>query len=203
LPSSPFRTKNADNTPLEDDEIEGIIPGHIQTRSHLNEWEALNIARAHEWLATRRSETGVLDVSFLRELHRQMFGATWKWAGTFRRSDRNISPHNWSQVPGLMGDLVRNAAAQYDASNQTLQEIDAIAVRFHHALVLIHPWPNGNGRHARLATDLLLEEWSRPAFTWGGGGDLNAIGAAREVYVRALQKADAGDFAPLAGFVRS
>ena len=189
------------NTSLDDDESEGLIPEHVETRGELNEWEALNIASAHEWLSHRRIPD-VLNVPFLRELHRQMYGRTWNWAGDFRRSDKTISPHHWSEVSPLMHDLVENTRTQYEASTRTAKELDEIAMRFHHNLVRIHPWPNGNGRHARLATDLLLEQWHRPAFTWGGG-DLTAVGAARKTYIRALQRADAGEFDSLRQFVRT
>lgn len=190
------------NTPLDDDETDGLIPDHIVNRAGLNEWEALNIARAHEWLSRRRGRD-VLDVSFLRALHRQMFGSTWKWAGEFRRSDKNISPHPWSAVAALTEELVRDVHAQYQSSVKAPDEVDEIVARFHHGLVRIHPWPNGNGRHARLAADLLLEQWGSPPFTWGGSGDLAAVGAARAAYIRALRRADAGEFGPLREFVRS
>jgi Fic-DOC domain mobile mystery protein B len=189
-------------TPLDDDESADLIPEHITTHADLNEWEAENIAHAHEWLSARR-KFDVLDVPFLRELHRKMFAMTWNWAGTFRRTDKNISPHNWSAVPTLLEELVRDVRAQYDASERRPAELDEIAVRFHHGLVRIHPWPNGNGRHARLATDLLLKQWERPPSTWGEGANLMKVGDARAVYIRALRSADGGDFGPLRRFVRS
>lgn len=189
-------------TPIDEDEAAGLIPDHITTRAELNEWEAVNIASAHEWLATRRAPN-VLDVGFLRELHRRMFGNTWNWAGKFRLTDKNVSPHHWSAVPTLLEDLVRDIRAQIDAAGETPAELDGIAVRFHHGLVRIHPWPNGNGRHGRLATDLLLEQWGRAPFTWGGGAALGDEGASREAYITALRQADAGDFAPLRQFARS
>ena len=93
------------NTPLDEDEIVGLIPAHVQTRAELNAWEATNIGHAIEW-AYGRAHVDVLSVETLQELHRRMFGATWTWAGTFRRADKNISPHHWPQVPMLVGDLV-------------------------------------------------------------------------------------------------
>ncbi len=192
------------NTPLDDEEYEGLIPPHVSTKAELNQWEGLNIAQAHAWLSGRRPND-VLSVDFLRELHRQMFGETWTWAGAFRRSNKNISPYDWTQVPVLLRDLVENTRAQYEyeASHKTPAAIDEIATRFHHQLVRIHPWPNGNGRHSRLATDLLLEQWGRPVFTWGSGADLTRVGGPRTAYIAALGCADNGDFRPLHAFVRS
>jgi Fic-DOC domain mobile mystery protein B len=190
------------NTPLDDEEYDALIPSHLSTKGELNQWEGLNIAQAHRWLSRRRP-SDVLSVDFLCELHRQMFGETLKWAGEFRRSDKNISPYSWTQVAVLLRDLVENTRAQYEASNKTPAAIDEIATRFHHQLVRIHPWPNGNGRHARLGTDLLLEQWGRPVFTWGSGANLTKAGGSPTRYIEALRSADAGDFDPLLAFVRS
>jgi Fic-DOC domain mobile mystery protein B len=190
------------HTPLTDEEREGLIPAHLASRAELNQWEGLNIGRAQRWLGRRR-RTDMLTEKFARDLHRRMFGDTWSWAGVFRKSDNNISPHPWHAVPVLMRDLMDNTRAQYDASAKGEADLDAIAARFHHTLVRIHPWPNGNGRHARLMTDVLLEQWGRPAFTWGGGGNLAHIGDARARYLHALRLADAGDHAALEEFCRS
>jgi len=189
------------NTPLDEDESEGLIPPHLTTRAELNQWEANNIASAQEWAATRR--LNILEAGTLRELHLRMFNETWEWAGHFRQSDKNISPYGWPEVPRLVRDLLENTQVQYETSARTPEELDAIAVRFHHGLVHVHPFPNGNGRHARLATDLLLLRWSRPAFTWGGSADFTTHADARDEYIKALKRADAGDFDPIARFARS
>jgi len=190
------------HTPLDDEERDGLIPAHLTTRRELNEWEGLNIAQAYAWLA-RRHPTDVLAVDFLRALHQRMFGDTWAWAGKFRTSDKNISPHAWPVVPMLMHDLVENTRVRQVTSPRTDTARDELAVRFHHELVRIHPWPNGNGRHSRLATDLLLVQWGRPVFTWGAGASLETLGEARGTYIRALRSADAGDYTLLRTFCRT
>lgn len=81
--------------------------------------------------------------------------------------------------------------------------MDKLAARFHHHLVQIHPWPNGNGRHARLATDLLLHRWGRPHFSWGGATHASDDSALRDNYLTALRAADAGSFDELFRFARS
>jgi Fic-DOC domain mobile mystery protein B len=190
------------NTLLDEDEIEGLIPAHVQTRVELNAWEATNIGHAIEW-AYGRAHVDVLSVETLQELHRRMFGATWSWAGTFRKSDKNISPHQWALMPMMLRELVDDTRAQYAASDGSAVALDDIAMHFHHRLVQIHPWPNGNGRHARLATDLLLREWNRPAFTWGDAVSDESGEAVRRRYISALRAADGGSFEALRGFVRS
>ena len=189
------------NTPLEEDAAEGLIPPHITTRAELNQWEARNIEQAQEWLASRAPD--VLSEKVLRELHRRMFDETWEWAGQYRKSDKSISRHHWPEVPRLVRDLVENTRARYESSAKTADALDDIATRFHHELVSIHPWPNGNGRHSRLATDALLTRWDRPAFSWGGGTGVVAHDDVRERYIRALRDADNGDYRELRRFVRS
>ncbi len=190
------------NTPLDEDEIEGLIPSRIRARPELNAWEATNISDAVAW-AYGRAHVDILSVKMLRELHRRMFGATWRWAGTFRKSDKSISPHHWSQVPALMHDLVNDTRAQRETSDGTAGATDEIAMRFHYRLTHIHPWPNGNGRHARLATDLLLREWRRPVFTWGNAGGAGSADSVRRSYLAALEAADGGAFDALRSFTRS
>lgn len=191
----------SDATALDPVETQALIPGHIQTQSQLNEWEALNIAKASRWAPRRRAENW-LSTHALRELHRRMFGETWQWAGTYRTSDKNISPYRWTQVPELMENLVANTRRRCQSGDISPEALDELAMRFHHELVHIHPWPNGNGRHARLATDLLLRSWNRPAFTWGS--DLDASGAElRRRHIAALRRADVGDYSLLRRFVRA
>jgi Fic-DOC domain mobile mystery protein B len=176
-------------TPLDPDERTGLIPGHITTQGELNEWEQLNIVQGEQWARKQRRE--ILTDDFLRQLHQQMFGETWKWAGEFRKSDKNIGV----ELKKLLDDVrYQIEYGSYPA--------DEIAVRFHHCLVAIHPFPNGNGRHARLMADLLVERLGRARFTWGSRSLIDA-GETRQRYIAALQTADARDIAPLLAFARS
>lgn len=187
-------------TPVDPNEIDGLIPEHIETQLELNQWEAVNIAEAARWASQRRA-VDVLLTAALKDLHRRMFGHTWSWAGIYRRTDTNISPHRWTQVPELMENLVANTQVRHERSDRSPEALDELALRFHHELVHIHPWPNGNGRHARLATDLLLRSWNRPPFTWSEGAKLSGTDL-RARYITALQRADAGDYSLLRQFVR-
>jgi Fic-DOC domain mobile mystery protein B len=199
---APLADGNGDGeTPLDENESEGLIPSHITKRSELNGWEAANIRDATEWSDARTPD--VLRVTTLSTLHRRMFDKTWTWAGHYRTSDKSISPFAWSEVPRLVNDLVENTKAQYDYSDRSPAALDAIAARFHHQLVWIHPWPNGNGRHARLATDLLLRRWGRPPFSWGSASPHPNTAALRQEYLHVLRAADGGHFEALSHFVRS
>jgi Fic-DOC domain mobile mystery protein B len=183
-------------TPLDADELASLIPGHITTQGELNEWEQLNIVQGDTWARKRRKE--ILDEGFLRRLHQQMFGETWRWAGSFRKSDKNIGV-DWLQIGVELKKLLDDV--RFQVANGSLP-LDEIAVRFHHRLVAIHPFPNGNGRHARLIADLLIERLGRPRFTWGSAS-LPDSNETRQRYIAALQAADARDIAPLLAFARS
>jgi Fic-DOC domain mobile mystery protein B len=183
-------------TPLDADERASLIPGHIATQGDLNEWEQLNILQGERRARSQRRE--ILDEQFLRRLHREMFGETWRWAGRFRTSDKNIGV-DWLHIGVEVKNLLDDVRYQLEHGGIPADEI---AIRFHHRLVAIHPFPNGNGRHARLMADLLAERLGRPRFTWGSASLVDANDA-RQRYIAALRAADSRDIAPLLAFARS
>lgn len=185
-------------TPLDPDESAGLVPGHIATREQLDEWEADNILAGERWAARATGRRAILDDAFVRELHRRMFDRTWKWAGTYRATEKNIGVAP-ERIAVELRNLLEDTKARLSGKVAPLDEIGA---RFHHRLVSIHPFANGNGRHARLMTDLLLAANGAAPFAWGQG-DLVHAGEVRERYLAALRAADARDFAPLIAFVRS
>ncbi len=185
-------------TPIDPDEVEGLLLTHITSRGELDRWEQDNIIKALTWL-DRTKPTDILNEQFVKELHRHMFADVWKWAGHFRRSDKTIGGP-WHQISTSLKNLCDDTRLWIELQEQSPDEI---AVRFHHRLVSIHPFSNGNGRHARLMTDLLLENiLKRPRFTWGSK-DLSRIGHTRKRYIIALQAADEQNYEPLQKFVRT
>jgi Fic-DOC domain mobile mystery protein B len=185
-------------TPLDPDEIAGLIPPHITTHQQLNEWEATNILKAENWLTSTPAKKHFLTIDFIKLLHKKMFDDSWKWAGTFRTTAKNIGIDQ-SMITTELKNLVEDAAYQIKENSYSMDEI---AYRFHHRLVLIHPFPNGNGRHARMMTDLLLVQNNYPRFTWGNQ-QLETQTPTRKKYIKALRDADKHRYAALAGFVRS
>lgn len=192
----PLLPENDGQTPLSEEEREGLIPSYITLRAELNEAEQANILAAEEW-AFKRAHN-VLDIDFLYELHKRMFGRVWTWAGTSRTTGKNIGVDAY-RIRTDLQELIKDGT--YWIENGTY-EPDEIAVRFHHRLVHIHPYPNGNGRHARLATDLLLRTLDQPRFTWGSQ-NLTDPGQTRTLYIEALRAADNHDYRLLLAFVRS
>ncbi|WP_454858117.1 mobile mystery protein B [Rhizobium binxianense] len=189
-----------DATPLEPQEREGLLQTWITHRRDLNEAEEENIVEGVAWARGRRRLPleRMLSEDFMRTLHKRMFGDVWQWAGTFRTTERNIGVQAYRigmELASLLSD------SRYWIEHKTFPP-DEIAIRFHHRLVAIHPFPNGNGRHARLAADLLIERLGGDPFTWGGGSLAN-VGELRGRYVAALRAADNHDIAPLLEFARS
>ena len=185
-------------TLLDPDEAEGLIPEHITRHQELDEWEQRNIIDAIFWLQKTRP-TDIINETFIRKLHQKMFSRVWRWAGTFRTTDKNIGGE-WFQIVPRLKNLCDDTRLWIASDTDSPDEI---AIRFHHRLVQIHPFPNGNGRHARLLTDLLLENLlNRPKFTWGSG-NLTSAGETRERYISSLQAADNHDYQPLLTFARS
>jgi|SRR5579859_635440 len=187
------------NTPLTPEELADLIP-NLATKEELNEWERENILGARRWALSDRNVKApdTLTDDYIRKLHLRMFDQTWKWAGTYRKTEKNIGVpvHQMRERLGaLLGD------ARYWIENNTYSP-DEIAIRFHHRLVFIHLFPNGNGRHARLVADVLAVRLGRPEFTWGAK-DLIKPGEAREKYLQAVRAADADDLKPLLDFARS
>jgi Fic-DOC domain mobile mystery protein B len=184
-------------TPLSPDDLDGLIPGHIGTQGELDAWEQQNILDARQRLARRKPRELLSDDAF-RRIHHYMFDQTWRWAGRYRKSNKNIGVA-WELVPEQVRVLCDDARYQRDHETYPADEF---GVRLHHRLVAIHPFPNGNGRHARLVTDLVMQSLGEEPFSWGNA-DLNGDGKARERYIQALRAADRGDYQPLLAFVRS
>lgn len=184
-------------TPIDLDEASGLKTGHISTREELNRFEQDNIHEAIEWLKSRRNGD-MLTERFVRTLHKKMFGKVWRWAGDFRRSGKNIGV-DWTQIPLRLGDLLADVRYWID---KKVYAPDEIAARFHHILVSIHLFANGNGRHARLMADVLAESvLGLKPFAWNTM-NIDVKGEAREKYLDGLRSADNGDYSKLLAFVR-
>lgn len=187
-----------DATPINADEIEGLLLTHITTQAELDRWEQDNINEALTWIEERKPKD-VLNESFMKLLHSKMFCNVWKWAGTFRQSEKSIGV-SWYKISIELKKLCDDV--EYWIENKTFSD-DEIAARFHHRLVSIHLFPNGNGRHARLIADILLENiLSRPPFTWGNA-NLVKSSDDRKRYIESLIAADRGEYKHLLEFVRS
>ncbi|HMN85005.1 MAG TPA: mobile mystery protein B [Bauldia sp.] len=185
-------------TPLARDETEGLRLAHVSTREELNEVEQANIASGLAW-PSRRRRPDVLSDDFLRTLHRRLFGEVWSWAGQYRRTEKNIGidPARIAVETHVLFD------ARYWIDRSIFDPVE-IAIRFHHRLVFIHLFPNGNGRHARIAADALMEKtFGLAPIDWDGGNHLQSLTGRRKQYIAALRSADGHDFGPLLAFARA
>lgn len=187
-------------TPLDEDEKVGLRSPSVNTKWELDQLEKLNIEKAVEWsIHGRFRRDQVLNEAFVKRLHLEMFGLVWDWAGTFRRSDKNIGVE-WNRIGIELKKLLDDT--EYWLTNETFAP-DEIAIRFKYRMVSIHCFPNGNGRHSRLMADILVEKvLRRKVFSWGLRLSLGPEQVRRE-YIRAIQEADQGDIFPLLQFARS
>jgi len=188
-------------TALGPDDMEGLRLSYISTRAQLDAAEFDNIASAAEWAqrCARKGPAEVLSVNFLLDLHQRMFGQVWDWAGKWRRRDTNIGV-DWIRIPQDVANALADALHWHELSTFTRDEI---AVRVHHRLAQIHPFPNGNGRSARYVADLYLMSTGSAPFTWGR----DTPGTPSEIradYIGILQSTDiTGDYTSMMDFARS
>jgi Fic-DOC domain mobile mystery protein B len=187
-------------TPLDEDEREGLRIPAVSTRSELDEFEQHNIEDAIAWTLSRSfKQENVFTESFVKEVHIKMFGDVWKWAGEFRKSNKNLGVEKWN-IGSELKQL--NDDALFWISNEVYGP-DELAIRYKHRLVSIHCFPNGNGRHSRLMADIVIEKiLKKPVFTWGMAGD-NLDRNIRQEYIKAIKAADKGNYKPLISFARS
>lgn len=187
-------------TPLDEDEIEGLLILSVSTRSELDEFEQLNIEKAYEWLLKKTfTVEKVLTEEFVKELHRKMYSDIWKWAGDFRTTEKSIGCD-----PVVISIELKNLIddAKYWIENKMFSD-DEVSIRFSHRIVKIHCFSNGNGRHSRMITDLLIEKcFNQSSFSWGGK-NLVKHEEARKLYLKALQDADENNYTKLIDFARS
>ena len=181
-------------TPLDEDEIEGLRISSISTKSDLDQFEQLNIENAIEWtIHSNFNSDTILTEKFIKELHKRMFDDVWKWAGQFRISNKNIGV-DWTQIAVELKTLLDDSI--YWIDNATFPH-EEVAIRFKHRLVSIHCFPNGNGRHSRLMADVIMESmFDKEAFSWHRS-DMSKPGETRKKYIDALKQADRGNINPL------
>jgi Fic-DOC domain mobile mystery protein B len=185
-------------TPLGPEEFEELIPEWIINRDELNRAESQGILAARIRHFSQRLEAEkILDDLFLRNLHRDMFGSVWTWAGKYRARQLNLGIDH-SQIATSVRALLDSVGYRLADG----QDLDIVTADLHHKLVSIHPFINGNGRHGRLYVDLLRNSLGLKPFNWGGNSDENAK-ETRSTYLKALRAADGGDLSELLAFVLS
>lgn len=190
----------AGQTPLDEEEKRDLIPSLV-TREDLDAFEQENILDARKWVMQKSvlSKLDIFSEKFLLNLHKRMYGHVWKWAGTFRKTNKNIGVDKIylaTELHTLLGD------AQYWLEHNTYP-ISDMAVIFHHRLVKIHLFPNGNGRHARMCADVIVAKFGGEKLSWGGNSDLTKPDEIRTRYIAALRDADGGNYEPILAFARS
>ena len=191
---------NDGQTPLDEDEKEGLLIQSIATRGELDEFEQQNIEDAIQWSLTRKFKSEQIPSEyFIQELHKRMYKNVWRWAGAYRKTNKNIGVDKL-EIPVALRSLIDDA---YYWLENNIYDPEEFAIRFKHRLVSIHCFPNGNGRHSRMIADIIVEKiFQQPVFSWGSK-NLSDEKESRGKYLLALRKADKGDFSLLLKFARS
>ncbi len=187
-------------TPLDENEKEGLKIKSITTQKELDEFEQLNIERVVEWtIHTNFKPEKIVTEKFIKDLHKKMYGDVWKWAGKFRKTDKNIGI-KWTLIGIELKNLIDDT--KYWIENKTYPPVE-IAIRFKHRIVAIHCFPNGNGRHSRMMADIIIESvFGKDSFTWNKSNMVKAD-QTRKNYIKALRKADNGNINPLLEFAQN
>jgi Fic-DOC domain mobile mystery protein B len=187
-------------TPLDEDEKEGLKIKSITTKGELDEFEQLNIEKAVEWtIHSNLNDTKILTETFVKDLHKRMYGDVWKWAGQFRMSEKNIGIE-WTRIGLELKKLLDDT--KYWIENKTYSP-DEIAIRFKHRIVSIHCFPNGNGRHSRMMADIIIDSiFDEKIFTWHQSNMIKAD-KTRKQYINTLREADKGNIQPLIDFAKN
>ena len=189
-----------EQTPLDEEEKEGLKIKSITTQGELDEFEQLNIEKAVEWtIHSKFKLEKFLTEKFVKGLHKRMYGDVWKWAGEFRKIEKNIGIP-WTQIGIELKNLLDDT--KYWIENNTFSP-EEIAIRFKHRIVSIHCFPNGNGRHSRMIADIIMESiFGNKIFSWHQSNMVKA-NETRKEYIKALRKADNGNVAPLIKFAKN
>jgi len=187
-------------TPLEEEEKEGLKIKSITTQGELDEFEQLNIEKAIEWtIRTKLKPESILTEKFVKDLHKKMYGDVWKWAGHFRTTEKNLGIH-WAQIASELKNLIDDTT--YWVANNTFSP-EEIAIRFKHRIVSIHCFPNGNGRHSRIMADIIMESiFEKEMFSWHQSNMVKA-NETRSMYIKPLKEADNGNYTNLIAFARN
>ncbi len=172
-------------TPLED--ISGLLVA-VKSRQELNDLEFKNNSAASRkyLLKNLTGKSAPFTYEWVQKIHKDMFGKVWRWAGVPRTSDLNIGVPKekiGAEIHKLFYDL-----GQWEARKERPLEI---AAKIHHRLAFIHPFPNGNGRWARMIANLYLHREKLPIVQWPENQKIF-----RPEYLKALRSADKGDLDP-------
>jgi Fic-DOC domain mobile mystery protein B len=192
-----FKFKNRNGfTPLNDIELKGIKFSHLTNMGELDQLEDANIQKGLDWLNNYKNDD-YLCISFLNKLHKKMFGDVWKWAGSFRTYEVNIKSSLPFKIETDLIEFFLDVKVWIEHASIPWGELEA---EFHHRLVSIHPYPNGNGRISRIMTEYLQQRNGQKVTSWKSSLKKNPD-LRREMYINSLKKADQLSFKELTEFI--
>lgn len=183
------------------DDTSGLILTRLTTRAERNAAEAHAISLAYDKyiFEARRKKRGArwLTNEFICAVHHNMFGSIWKWAGKYRTDNLNIGM-DWHLIPEQVR-LLCDDFLYWNSPTSTMPVLE-VAARLQNRLTKIHPFRNGNGRHARLITDIFFYSHEHPLPKWPQTHLMAEGHQIRARYIAAMRDADQGNFSSLIQF---
>ncbi len=151
-------------TPVDDDEAQALTPEILeQLGQSVSKADIFAIEQAIEAEVTANTvvkiiegDLGLSDLLadfFIRDLHRQLYGDIWTWAGKYRQRELNIGIAPESIAAELRTSL-QNMLYRFEHTADWDARQFGIAV--HAETVRIHPFTDGNGRTTRLLANLIF-----------------------------------------------
>jgi Fic-DOC domain mobile mystery protein B len=183
-------------------DADGLLLNDVQTLADLNaaESEGIMAARTRHLGRRKNPKRSWLTDTYIRKVHQDMFHKIWSWAGEYRTL--NVQPGiPFHRIASEVGLLCRDSESWNTQTENPIPVLER-AARLHHRLVQIHPFRNGNGRHARLMADILLRSHGHPLPNWPYSEMMQEGTSPRKDYILALKAADQGDYEPLVTYTR-
>lgn len=180
------------------DDISGLIPAYITNRKELDEAEFLNINKAFKFYFINPKNLSKFEITreSLFNVHKKMFSLVWEWAGKKRKSNKNIGIE-----PYKIDEEIKKLIDDYNYWIKNDSDFTEILARLHHRFVWIHPFEGGNGRWARLVTDILYFKKTKKHLNFPED-ELKLRTTFRDEYLKALKESDKGNFDSLVIFFK-
>ena len=153
---------------------------------------------------SERESGQLITVQEVRHIHHLAMSPVWQVSphpdasdqeapGSFRRHEirpfeGGMTPPSWPLVPAALDEWVA-LVARIPSRMESGDLLPELAAEVHNQFECVHPFIDGNGRAGRLALNLVLGRLGYPPVI--------VLKRQREGYLRAMERADTGDYGPL------
>ncbi len=168
----------------------------ITNKRELEEAENAAMATAFNELLRMCETPHQFTSADIRMIHKAWLGGIYEWAGEYRQVDvrkGDISFAPAKQIPPLMdalekGSLQRHTPCNFRSANRVTKALAEVHVE----LILVYPFPGGNGRVARILASLMASQAGLPILDF-----TDIIGKKKCEYFSAIHRGLYGDYNPM------